>query len=89
MAAKIIVSIITYSIRAYSLVVRRGIRIAEAGVRFPLGPQKTQNPACAGFCAFVDGAALFLFEALRKAKTASRGREIFPSGKILVIHKIC
>ncbi len=36
---------------------------------------------------YVEGAVMFLFEALRKAKTASRGREIFPSGKILVIHK--
>jgi len=31
----------------------------------------------------VEGAAMFLFAA-GKAKTASRGREIFPSGKILV-----
>jgi len=25
-------------------------------------PQKTQNPDCSGFCAFVEGAGLFLFD---------------------------
>ena len=32
--------------RAYSKVVLRGIRIAEAGVRFPLGPPKKRAAAC-------------------------------------------
>ncbi len=31
---------------------------------------------------------MFLFEALRKAKTASRDREIFTSGKILVMTRL-
>ena len=50
-------------------------------------PPNRKTSTAGGFCVCVEGAMMFLFEALRVAKTMSRGREIFPSGKILVIHK--
>lgn len=40
---QLVYSLVKQFYRAYSLVVRRGIRIAEAGVRFPLGPPEKAN----------------------------------------------
>lgn len=59
----------------------------EAGVQFPVGPQKTQDSDCSEFCAFVEGAAMFLFEP-ELARVKGKNREP-GSRKISVRKNIC
>ncbi len=51
--------------------------------RLELLHKRHKHSACAEFCAFVEGTALFLFEALLKAKTASRVARFFRQEKYL------
>lgn len=68
---------------AHSKVVLRVHGMDEAGVQFPVGPPKTQNSDCSEFCAFVEGAGIFLFERSERQKCRAGVAKFFRQEKYL------